>query len=207
MEIFVVRHGESEGNRDNKFRGRTDFPLTERGRSQAEETGKELTKFGKFDVIFTSPLIRAKETAEIISKFLKTNVIPVEELNNIKLGEWEGKSKNFIKENYPEEWRLWITEPEKLKIKNGEEIDHIRERTMKWIRKTVEENYERILIVTHRAVIKPMLAGILDVNPPYFWKFHIDTCSYSIVKYERGIFSLHLLNYTNHLSSLTVERF
>lgn len=206
MEIFIVRHGESEGNRDNKFRGRKDFPLTEKGRKQAEETGKFLRKYGKFDVIFTSPLIRAKETATIISNFLSSEVVVEQSIHNIKLGDWEGKSKEEIRRKYPEKWKLWIEEPEKLILPNGESIDQIRERTTKWIQNIIQRDYKKIVIVTHRAVIKPLLAGLLDVNPPYFWKFHIDTGSFSIVRYERNIFTLALLNETSHLTFVNIEK-
>ena len=206
MEIFIVRHGESEGNRDNKFRGRMDFSLTERGQLQAKETGNYLKQYGNFDIIFTSPLIRAKQTADILSTFLNSEVVVEQSIHNIKLGEWEGKGKDEIRTKYPDKWQIWIKEPEKLVLPNGESIGDVKKRSTRWLLSIVNKDYKKIVVVTHRAVIKPLLAGILEVKPPYFWKFHIDTGSFSIVRYERNIFTLALLNQTSHLTSFNIEK-
>ncbi|TYB31933.1 MAG: histidine phosphatase family protein, partial [Candidatus Mcinerneyibacterium aminivorans] len=65
MEIYFVRHGETKGNKEKKFRGRTDYPLNENGKNQAKKLKEKLKKY-KFDKLLTSPLKRAHETAKII---------------------------------------------------------------------------------------------------------------------------------------------
>ncbi len=206
ITFYFVRHGESEGNKEGLFRGRRDFPLTELGKVQAEKVGEALKNID-FTLIASSPLKRAYDTAKYIARSRKVEVM--EEFNNIYLAEWEGKKKSFIKENYPNEWSLWITEPEKLNLKGAETIDSVQKRALSGIEKIIKQ-YKNgtVCIVSHRAVLKPLLSGLLGVQKPYFWKLHFDTASYSIVEYEekRG-FTLIKLNVTHHLPRFEMERF
>ncbi len=204
--IYLIRHGECKGNREGLFRGRCDFPLNEVGIKQAEALSEEL-KDVEFSAIYTSPLSRAYKTAEIVAQ--RHGLVPVVEegFNNIKLGEWEGKPKDEIKRSYPEEWKLWIKTPEKLKLPESESIPQVKERAFKALKKVIAENLGKtIAVVSHRAVLKPLIAAILRIPEPYFWSIHVDTASYSIVTYneQRG-FCLTLLNQTKHLKDYVVE--
>jgi len=208
MKLYFVRHGESEGNRDNKFRGRADYPLTDAGRQQAESAGIFL-KETVFEKVYSSPLKRALETAEIISRHTGNRVECREELNNIFLGEWEDKPKMLIKEKYPKEWETWVTNPEKLYIESMENLDHVRERTVSFAESLKEIHKGNILIVTHRAVLKPLISGLINIETPYFWKLHIDTASVSIVEWlndGRG-WMLKSLNTNHYLKGFTEELF
>ena len=82
--IYLVRHGQSEGNRENRMRGRCDFPLTEVGEQQAITLAK-ISKEWNLSAIFTSPLIRAKKTAEYIGRESELNPEIDEGFCNIKL--------------------------------------------------------------------------------------------------------------------------
>jgi len=107
-KIILVRHGECEGNVEGLFRGRSDFPLNKNGVRQAQSLAEEIANLGKVDFIFTSPLKRAAETAQIVSQ--RMGNIPVTSLQgftNISLGPWEGRRKKEIMQEYPEEWSLW----------------------------------------------------------------------------------------------------
>ena len=114
-KIILVRHGECQGNIENRFRGRKDYPLNERGRKQALELAKEL-KGACPQVIYSSPLKRALETAQPLAELLSIKVTPDEGFNNISLGKWEGRLKSEISVEYPEEWKTWLNNPEKLMV-------------------------------------------------------------------------------------------
>ncbi len=206
MKLFLLRHGESEGNKDNKFRGRTDFPLTNNGREQAYSAGEYL-KHKNIDIIFSSPLIRAKETAKIVGNILNKQIIIEESFNNIKLGEWEGKTKEFIKNNYPNEWDIWISNPEKLKLKNMETLENIKNRALKKINEIKNVNkYENVLIVTHRAILKPTIAGLIGIQSPFFWKIHIDTAALTIIEWREPTgWILKNLNINHYLINFIEE--
>jgi len=208
VRIILIRHGESEGNKEGLFRGRWDFPLTQNGIEQAEALQKELKDFD-ISAIYSSPLKRAHDTAKIVALPHQLDVVIDENFNNICLGEWEGKPKEYIKEHYPDLWKIWITEPEKLRFPDIETLDMVMERSVNRLRELVQLHSEgTFAIVTHRAVLKPLIAGILEMTPPYFWKIHMDTASYSILEYDkvRG-YTLSLLNQTKHIKKLIKEYF
>lgn len=207
LTFYLIRHGESEGNREGLFRGRKDFSLTPLGVRQAKSLAQALSSV-EFDLIVSSPLKRAYETAKIVAQGRPVRIM--EEFNNINLSVWEGKKKDFIKSHYPEEWRIWITKPEELRLEGAETLFEVQKRAIKGIEKLKNEYRQGgvICIVTHRAVLKPMVAGLLNIPKPYFWRLHFDTASYSILEFERERgYTLMKLNITHHLPEFEVERY
>ncbi|HCJ66466.1 MAG TPA: phosphoglycerate mutase [Elusimicrobia bacterium] len=205
--LILVRHAECPGNVDGVFRGRIDYPLTGTGKEQTKLLAEELREY-PIKTIYSSPLIRCRQTAEAIAKLTKVKIFAEEGLNNIKLGAWEGKAKREIKEKSPKLWKLWVTEPEKLSIPEGETLAEVQKRAVKTVKRIVaQDKGKTVLLVTHRAVLKPLIAGLLSLPQPYFWKIHLDNCSYSIIEYnEVKGFTLTLLNQTKHLKSFVEER-
>jgi probable phosphoglycerate mutase len=205
-KIILVRHGECQGNREGLFRGRSDFSLNEIGVAQAQELAKEMKLYQPIK-IFTSPLSRARQTAEIISQECKIEIEICEGMNNIKLGPWEGKPKQFIAQKYPEEWQIWLEEPERLIVSGMENLDQVKQRVRRDLNEIIK-NYsgKTVIVVSHRAVLKPLIASCIEINKPYFWRIHMDTASYSILHYEklRG-FTLVQLNQTKHLKEFISE--
>jgi broad specificity phosphatase PhoE len=199
-KIYLVRHGESEGNKENKMRGRHDFPLTEEGERQAKALAL-VSKEWDLSAIFTSPLIRARKTAEYIGGECGfTSEIDMG-FHNIKLGEWEGKSKQWIAENFPEEWRSWKTNPEELVFPGFEPLSQVQNRAYEALVKRTEEFKGRnFCIVTHRAIIKPLIAKVLEIKSPYYWKVRMATASYSRIVFDGNIYYLDLFNEVKHLA-------
>ncbi len=205
LEIYFVRHGESVGNREDRFRGRHDFPLNENGIRQAHALRDTLGDV-QFDAIYSSPLSRTLKTAEILADG-KLPVLIDEGFNNISLGDWENKLKSEIEENYPELWRLWTTEPEKLAYPGLETLDTVRRRSHAALMNLVRKHKEgRIAVVSHRAVLKPLFAAILNMSAPYFWKIQIDTAAYAIAEHglQKG-FTFTVINQNHHLSDFIRE--
>ena len=209
MILYILRHGESEGNKDKKFRGRSDFPLTERGKRQAEEAAGFLDD-KEISIVYSSPLIRAYDTAKIAVRKKNLDVIKDEDFNNIFLGSWEGRPKIEIEKNFPEEWRIWTSAPESLSVGGMETLEAVQKRSVRRVNEIFEEKKERnVLIVSHRAVIKPLIAGLIGIEKPFFWKLHIDTAALSVLEKsdnERG-WMLKNLNINHYLKSFEEERF
>jgi probable phosphoglycerate mutase len=204
--IYLIRHGECAGNREGLFRGRYDFPLNEVGRDQAVSLAEELADVS-FDAVYSSPLSRAFQTAQALCQERGIEPAAEEGFNNIYLGEWEGKPKTQIAEKYPAEFKLWRTEPEKLKMEGTETLAQVQKRAVQTLAVITEERMgQTFAIITHRAVLKPLIAGLLGIPAPYFWKLHPETASYSIIEHtaERG-FALSLFNQTKHLKEFIRE--
>lgn len=203
--IYLIRHGECAGNREGLFRGRYDFPLNELGRSQAGWLAEEL-KDVVLDAVYSSPLSRAMQTAKLICKGRGIEPIVEQGFHNIYLGEWEGRPKTEIAERFAAEFRLWRTEPEKLKMKGAETLAQVQKRALETlIRITKERMGGGFAVVTHRAVLKPLIAGILGIAEPYFWKLHPDTAAYSIIEHSQRGYALSLFNQTGHLKEFIRE--
>lgn len=204
--IILVRHGECEGNIKGMFRGRTDFPLNERGLVQAQDLSRELKSF-PLEYIYTSPLVRARQTAEAIGEQCGVEVKTEEGFNNIKLGSWEGRFMKEIAEQYPEEWELWIHNPEKLRVKNMETLYDVQKRAKACLDSLVSQhNGEVLTVVSHRAVLKPLISACLNISSPYFWKIHLDTASYSLLSHEKDKgYCLIQLNQNKHLKEYVAE--
>ncbi len=204
--IFLVRHGECEGNIKGMFRGRADFPLNKRGLVQAQDLAREFKKI-PVKYIYSSPLYRARQTAEAISQQCGVEIKIEESFNNIELGSWEGRFMKEIAEQYPEEWELWVHNPEKLKVKDMETLYDVRKRAKACLDNLVSKHSgETLAVVSHRAVLKPLIAACLNIASPYFWKIHLDTASYSLLshKKERG-YCMMQLNQNKHLKEYVTE--
>ncbi|HPK07495.1 MAG TPA: histidine phosphatase family protein [Aminivibrio sp.] len=204
--ILLARHGECRGNVEGLFRGRVDFPLNERGLRQAAELGSALRPYSP-EAVMTSPLLRAKDTARAIAGACSIRVEEDEGFNNISLGIWEGQPKTEIAERYPGQWKIWLENPERLAVEGAESLDDVLRRSMAALDRGVAKyRGKTFAAVTHRTVIKPLLAGCLGIASPYFWKVHMDTGSYSIhVHDDLHGYSLFSLNRTDHLSGFITE--
>ncbi len=205
-KIILVRHGECQGNREGLFRGRSDFPLNEQGLIQAKELALEMKQYNPFR-IFTGPLSRTKQTALAISQECHIDIEMREGINNIELGPWEGQVKQVIAREYPEQWEIWLNEPEKLSVPGIETLEHVQKRARRELDKIVKEfSGKTVIIVSHRAVLKPLIASCLKISKPYFWRIHIDTAAYSILHYKKGLgYTLVQLNQNRHLTEFISE--
>lgn len=204
--ILLIRHGECEGNREGLFRGRSDLPLNDSGKLQAKALAEAVAPLSPARV-FSSPLSRATETAQAISERCSVTFEIRNGFNNMALGKWEKKKKSEVEQEYPEEWRLWLSHPERLHISGAEILSDVQRRAFANLNALVSlHRGETFAVVSHRAVLKPLLAAALGISEPYFWKIHIDTASYSILtqENERG-FCLVSLNQTSHLEHLISE--
>ncbi|GAB6280601.1 MAG: histidine phosphatase family protein [Thermovirga sp.] len=204
--IILIRHGECEGNREGLFRGRSDFPLNDPGKLQAKALAGVVSSLLP-SMVFSGPLSRAVETAQIICDSCSIPLEIRQGFNNMALGKWENRKKSEIEQEYPEEWRLWLSHPERLHISGAETLSDVQRRSFANLNAIVNNHQgETIAVVSHRAVLKPLLAAALDIGEPYFWRTHIDTASFSILFHEkeRG-YCLVSLNQTYHLEHLISE--
>lgn len=203
--VYFIRHGECDGNRDKRIRGCVDFPLNENGVKQARALAASLKNAG-ISAVVTSPLARAFETARILGEAAGVKPVVKEGFRNICFGVWENRLQSEIMREFPEQWRTWTTRPEELRVDGAESLFEVRARSLRALESTVAEYAGRtIALVSHRALLKPMLAGALGVAPPFFWRLHLDNAAYGVLTHtaERG-FTLRSLNITEHLKNLKI---
>lgn len=103
MTLYVTRHGETDYNTQKRYAGSTDIPINIKGRKQAENLADKLSDI-KFDVIISSPLLRARQTAEIIQKSCDAPIIIIDEFSEINMGVYEGLTREEAQIQYPKVW-------------------------------------------------------------------------------------------------------
>ena len=165
MEVFVTRHGQTNWNLLGKIQGRTDIELNDTGRAQAEETGN-LMKNNKIDLIITSPLKRAKETAEIINKNFNVEILEDVRLMERGFGKSEGLTKterSELKTIYPEVEYIWDYN-KNVDFNEIEKMQEFCNRIYEFLDEITEKyKGKNILLVTH--------GGSFVIIKCYFTKF------------------------------------
>jgi broad specificity phosphatase PhoE len=198
-KIFLVRHGESQWNVLKKIQGQQNIPLTDKGLKQANLIGNRLVN-EKIDKIYSSDLLRAFNTAQIIGEKLKINVTPMKEFREINFGIWEGISNEKILSQYYDEFVIWRKMPEKLMIENAETLKEVQSRAMDGIKKIIEDKEnENILIVSHSVTLKTMILGLLNIDLTYFKNLTLNNVSLTIIENRDYNRVLKVLNDTCHI--------
>jgi alpha-ribazole phosphatase/probable phosphoglycerate mutase len=155
--IFLARHGESDWNVEKRFQGHRDRPLTERGREQAHALA-DLVGAEKINAVYTSPLSRARETAEIVAARVGLKVVALPELREVDTGSWSGLSRADVEARFPEGFAHWRSGGSAWE--NGESYDEMAERVIGALRKIAEDHPDgRVLVVSHGGPIRAIHAA------------------------------------------------
>jgi len=197
-ELILVRHGETEWNVAEVFRGQADIDLSETGRKQAGLLATYLST-AAIEAIYSSPLKRARQTAEAIAKPHKLEVSVESDLIDLNFGKWQGLSHEEVKEKYGDLYATWLIHPEQVRMPGGETLDDVRKRVTRFRDKVIEKHRGTIVIVGHRVVNKVMLCALLGLDNLHFWKIRQDTCGISVLNYQNERFILTRHNDTSFL--------
>ncbi len=162
--VYLVRHCESLGNIGNRMQGRTDCDISENGGRQLENLRERMAAI-PIDVIYSSPLLRARKTAEAIRADRDIEICVVEELQEMSFGNWENRTWAELRAAYPNESGKWNIAPYDMHFENGEDFDMVEERTVAAIEAIVAKNPgKRIAIATHATPIRVYARYVLDAD-------------------------------------------
>jgi broad specificity phosphatase PhoE len=204
--LFLVRHGRTGWNKEQIFRGHKDVPLDEVGREEALLVGERL-KGEKIKAVFSSPLSRAKETAQAIAQFRKVEVEVLAGLTDLNFGEWEGMSRKEVQERYPDLYGQWQGVPHKVIFPGGEGLAAVRSRAMKAVKEIIGNHpQEAVALVSHRVVLKVLICALLGLDNSHFWNIAQDTTAINCFHHRDGTWICNFLNDTCHLKGVGEER-
>ncbi|NCB17031.1 MAG: histidine phosphatase family protein, partial [Synergistales bacterium] len=170
--IFLVRHGETDWNREGRFQGQMDIPLNGKGLAQAR-TVVEAMKDVSLDRIVASPLSRARETARPLAELKGLRAELSEGLIEIGHGLWEGRTSGEVEAEWPGRLEAWHTRPETVVMPGGESLEDVQNRAWPALLRIAEGKGENIAVFTHDAVLKVLLMNVLDCPLSSFWKFQL----------------------------------
>jgi broad specificity phosphatase PhoE len=197
-QIILVRHGETEWNVKEVFRGRIDIELNETGMRQAELLAEHLSNI-TIDAIYSSPLRRALTTAEIIASYHKLDVVITPGLIDFDYGEWQGLPRQEVRDKYKDLYTQWINRPDRIRMPAGESLDEVRTRAMGVVDRIIAKHEGSIVLVSHRVVNKVLICALLGLDNSHFWDIRQDTCGITIFTYENERFILTKHNDTSYL--------
>ena len=204
-EIILVRHGETEWNVGEIFRGRIDIDLNDTGRKQAELLGEYLSEL-KIEAVYSGPLKRALNTAQAIACYHHLEVQIAAGLNDLDFGQWQGLSLREVREKYRELYAEWASHPERVKLPGGETLGDVRERVVKVVNEVIARHNGTVVLVSHRVVNKVLICALLSLDDSHFWNIRLDTCGITTFTYENGRFVLSRHNDTSFLKPLKKAR-
>jgi broad specificity phosphatase PhoE len=204
--IYLVRHGQTAWNKEEIFRGRTDVPLNETGLREAQLAGEYFREM-EIHAIYSSPLLRAWETAQKIADVQRLEVRSLQGIIDMCFGEWEGQSLKDVQEKDGQRFQQWGNEPHLVKIPGGETLDEVRDRAMAVLEETIQSHSGKtLLFVSHRVVNKVILCSILGLDNSHFWQIGQESTAINLIQYREGKYVLSLLNEACHLKHLQPGR-
>ncbi len=193
MNIYLVRHGETEWNHEHKIQGRSDIPLNEYGRELAKKTAEGLKDI-PFDYVFSSPLIRARETAKIITGNRPVSIETDDRLMEMSFGDEEGQDIIKMKEDKTNPMYNFLKEPKYFNAPpHGESFQQVYHRSNEFMQDRIiplEKRSNNILIVAHGALNRTIINPILNIPIERFWEISLYNCSVSILKCINGVLSV-----------------
>jgi len=172
--LILIRHGETHWNVIGRYQGQADPPLNAKGQEQARQVAQTLNEKAKIDVLFTSPLKRATQTAEKIAETLD---IPLHEdlrLMEIHQGDWQTKLRTEIEAAYPDLFRKWETEPWEVTPPGGENLTQVKTRVYAAVDEIIGRFPDQgVGLVIHRIPIALIKMRYQGLDPDIVRSIHL----------------------------------
>ena len=185
LELLLIRHGQTDWNLQQKVMGRQPIPLNATGRRQAGELAAFLAG-ARIDAVYTSPVRRAQETAEIIARGREGLAVEDEEgLAEIDYGEWVNLTFAELTEKHRETWRRYREDPNDLVLPGGESMPQVVARVARVVADVRRRFADgRVALVSHADVIKLLLLDILGLDVKNILRLSIDNCAMLLVRFH-----------------------
>ena len=199
MRLFLVRHGETQRNREGQVQGRGDQDLTDVGRKQAAAVARALIR-ENVTALYSSPLKRAVETAEIIGAELGLPVQVAEDMAEADVGGLDGLTSEEMRARYPDFMALWDHDPGSAVMPGGESLAQVQERVWRLVQSLLGAHPEaNVVAVSHNFTIGTLVCKVLGLPLVSFRRLRVDLGSVSAVELREGRNRLVLLNDRCHL--------
>lgn len=201
IRILLIRHGETEWNRIHRFQGRSDMPLNQNGKDQARALALAL-KDEAFTAIYSSPLVRAKETARFVKSFHDSVPICEEEgLIEMDLGDFDGIDAQHWYKEYADFRKAWIKNPGTVKMPGGEGLKDVQQRAVATLDRITRNCRpgSTLAICSHNFVVLSILCHALEISLDRFRDLRQVTAAFSVIHKEGEQFRVEVINEQSHL--------
>lgn len=197
MLIYLIRHGQTDWNCRRLFQGQLDIPLNAQGFRQAECIGRRFAG-AQLESVYHSPLSRARRTAEALESESATPLHEIDDLKEICMGDWQGKSFAQVQAEDPALAQRFGADPA-CAAPGGESFPALQRRALRALEQILREGKRTVAVVSHGALIKTLVCALMHVDLAYLHTFEISNASVSAVEYEKGRLKVITLNDISHL--------
>jgi broad specificity phosphatase PhoE len=197
--LLLIRHGQTDSNTNGHYMGWSQEDLNQKGYEQMQLLSKRLAD-PPINAIYNSPLKRAHATAEAVAKPHKIDPIPMDDLIEINLGDWQGLHASEIAKKWPDMWQQSRIDPSVLSWPNGESFAQAVHRSVYAFQSIIKANEGKLIaIVTHDIIVRIMAMHVLEVSYNTYRRMEIGNASFTKIIATDNKYQLVTLNDTSHL--------
>ena len=202
--LVITRHGQSIANAERRFAGQSNFDLSDMGKAQAELISQYICANEKIDVIYSSDLLRAYNTAMPTAKRLGLEIIPTTELREINAGEWEGLTAAEIAVEFEEEFSVWMNDYANSRCTGGESTAEVYDRVIAIVKRLAEKHDgQTLMLSTHATMVRALCAYALGLTADRTGEIPFThNASINIFTYDNGRLIPERTNIVEHLGDM-----
>lgn len=199
VRLVVVRHAETEWNREGRYQGWRDTALSEIGRAQAQAVGRLLAR-QPLAAVWSSPLQRARDTAAAIAAPQGLVVREEPAFREMRFGAWEGLTRDEVSASFPAQYRGWSQTPHLVVPPGAETLEEVRARVLAGLEE-VREAYEgqTVCVVAHGVSIRILILEALGLGLDRLWSLHVASTGISELEFRDDWAAVHRMNTLVHL--------
>ncbi len=199
--FILVRHGQTDWNQVERFRGRSDIPLNDVGREQARRVANHLAS-EPISTVYAGPLRRTMATAAPLAEARRLPVQATDALIDIDFGALHGMTPEEAYARFPEVVAGWMARPASVHFPGGESLADVRARVSLGLRDLAQRHAgETVVLVTHKIAGKVILCEVLGLPDDAIWRVELDNASISRFEYGDGGWVVQTINDTCHLGT------
>lgn len=173
QEIYLIRHGKTQANLENRFAGRSEEPLCQEGITQLQILAEKCAAMG-FDALYAGPLRRTAQSARIIGDRCKLSVQEAMGLMDIDLPHWDGLTKDEIRQRFGDEYPTWLATPDKFQVAGCEKLKDVQARAVAQVEEIAAKKEGIVLVVSHLIVARCLLLHYTQRPISDFRKIKVD---------------------------------
>jgi phosphoserine phosphatase len=204
-KIVLTRHGHVEGINPERFRGRTDVPLTEKGESQARAVAGRIACGWKPRIVYTSPMARCIVTGGEIAQACGVESKVLEDLNDLDYGKWQWKTHAEARSESPSLFAAWHERPHLVRFPHGDSLQDLVVRTANALRLVLADHpgeEETVVLVGHDSVNRALMVQLLDQPLCAYWRIAQGPCAINEIDIIEGQVRVLRVNETSHLETI-----
>lgn len=204
--LILMRHGHVDGISPERFRGRAELPLSPLGQKQAQALAERVVRRGRPAALYTSPMGRCVQTAAPIAAAVGSVQQPLEGLQDIDYGQWQGRSHEEIAREARDLYRLWYEYPHLMRFPGGESLQDLVARTADGLREMLALHPEgEVFLVGHDSVNRALLLQLLDQPLSAYWRLAQSPCCINEIEISESGIQILRINDTAHLEGIVLK--